>query len=98
VPLDIAAGQQVNLRIVPDATRRYEVRTVGVSDTVMVLFQDVNGELRYRTVDEVHAAGAAVLRLRRGRDRRRHVVEDTRTLASRACKLTIAGPRTSVLQ
>jgi len=52
VPLTIAAGQQINLRIVPDATRQYEIRTVGVSDTVMVLFEDVNGELRYRTADD----------------------------------------------
>jgi hypothetical protein len=52
VPLDIAAGEQKNLGIIPDETRIYEIRTVGTSDTVMVLFEDVAGELRYRTADD----------------------------------------------
>jgi hypothetical protein len=52
VPLDIAAGQQKNLRVIPAETRLYEIRTVGTSDTVMVLFEDVAGELRYRTADD----------------------------------------------
>ena len=36
----------------PDATRKYEIRTFGTSDTVMVLFEDENGELRYLAGDD----------------------------------------------
>lgn len=49
VPLNIAAGEQVNFCIQPNGTRSYTIRTFGTSDTVMVLFEDVNGELRYLT-------------------------------------------------
>ena len=40
------------LRLNPAATRTYEMRTFGTSDTLMVLFEDVDGELRYRTGDD----------------------------------------------
>lgn len=52
VRLRIEAGQQVNFNIVPSATRRYDIATFGASDTVMVLFEEVNGELRYVTADD----------------------------------------------
>ncbi len=52
VALEIAEGQQRNFLIVPKSTRKYDIRTFGISDTVMVLFEDVNGELRYRTGDD----------------------------------------------
>lgn len=52
MPLSIGAGQQIDLRILPTATRTYEMRTFGASDTVMVLFEDVNGEYRYRAGDD----------------------------------------------
>jgi hypothetical protein len=42
----------MNFRIEPDATRSYTIRTFGISDTVMVLFEEVNGELRYLTGDD----------------------------------------------
>jgi hypothetical protein len=50
--LALSAGQQRNFVIRPDATRYYEMRTFGISDTVMVLFEDDNGELRYQTGDD----------------------------------------------
>jgi hypothetical protein len=50
--LAIAAGEQKNFVIRPDATRYYEIRTFGTSDTVMVLFEDQNGEPRYLTAED----------------------------------------------
>lgn len=52
VKLSITPGEQKNLLIKPEATRYYNVRTFGASDTVMVLFEDQNGELRYLTGDD----------------------------------------------
>lgn len=52
IPLEIEEGQQRNFTITPGATRKYDIRTFGISDTVMVLFEDVHGELRYRTGDD----------------------------------------------
>ena len=45
--LSIAAGEQKNFSVVPQATRSYDFRTFGESDTVMVIFEEHNGELRY---------------------------------------------------
>ena len=50
--LAIQPGQQLDLRIHPKATRNYEMRTFGTSDTLVVLFEDVNGELRFRAGDD----------------------------------------------
>jgi hypothetical protein len=52
VKLDISPGQQKNFIIEPTATRQYQIATFGVSDTVLALFEDVNGALRYRTADD----------------------------------------------
>jgi hypothetical protein len=52
VRLSIAAGEQRNFVIRPQATRYYEIRTFGASDTVMVLFEDLDGEPRYLTADD----------------------------------------------
>lgn len=52
VRLAIAAGEQKNFVIRPDATRYYEIRTFGTSDTIMVLFEDQNGEPRYLTAED----------------------------------------------
>ena len=51
-PLDISAGQQVDLRLLPKRSRIYEIRTFGSADTVVVLFEDVGGELKYRGGDD----------------------------------------------
>jgi hypothetical protein len=52
VSLSLDPGEQRNFTIAPTATRYYEIRTFGMSDTVIVLFEDVNGELRYRAGDD----------------------------------------------
>ncbi|HUR34153.1 MAG TPA: M12 family metallopeptidase [Vicinamibacterales bacterium] len=51
-PLTLTAGQQIDLRLVPTRSRNYEIRTFGASDTVVVLFENVNGELKYRGGDD----------------------------------------------
>lgn len=52
MPLSIAPGQQLDVRLLPTRSRTYEIRTFGTSDTVMVLFEDVNGSLKYRGGDD----------------------------------------------
>jgi hypothetical protein len=76
--LSIAAGQQRNFILRPNVTRYYELRTFGLSDTVMVLFErDSNQEELYLTGDDdsgedrnayirrrLHAGREYVVRLR----------------------------------
>lgn len=50
--LSLSPGQQKNFVIEPPATRRYTLQTFGQSDTVMVLFEDVHGDLRYVAGDD----------------------------------------------
>jgi len=45
--LSIGAGEQKNFSVIPQSTRSYDFRTFGESDTVMVIFEEQNGELRY---------------------------------------------------
>ncbi len=52
VNLNAPSGQQRNFTILPAATRSYTIGTFGTSDSVLVLFEEVNGELRYRTADD----------------------------------------------
>lgn len=52
VKLELAPGKQRNFVITPTETRHYELRTFGASDTVMVLFEEVNGELRFLAGDD----------------------------------------------
>jgi hypothetical protein len=52
VKLDIKAGQQTDFVIEPTGTRRYRIGTFGASDTVIVLFEQVDGELRYVAGDD----------------------------------------------
>ena len=52
VRLQIGPGEQRNFRIEPTATRQYTIGTFGVSDTVIVLFERVGGELRYVDGDD----------------------------------------------
>lgn len=52
VRLSLKPGQQVDYAIEPDATRSYVLSTFGTADTVMVLFEEVNGELRYVAGDD----------------------------------------------
>ena len=69
VPLKIAAGQQANYIIEPKRTRYYEMRTFGPSDSVMVLFEEKNGEQQYLTGDDDSGTdknAALRVRLRKG--------------------------------
>jgi hypothetical protein len=52
VRLSLNPGEQRNFVIRPTATRYYNIATFGISDTVMVLFEDDNGNLRYMTGDD----------------------------------------------
>jgi hypothetical protein len=52
VQLRLMPGEQANFHVKPEATRNYNFRTLGTADTVLVLFEYVNGELRYVTGDD----------------------------------------------
>lgn len=52
VELELGPRQQANFTIRPTATRVYEIRTFGEADTVMVLFENEGGDLRYLTADD----------------------------------------------
>ena len=52
VDLDIPAGGQKDFIIIPPETRRYTIQTFGLSDTVMVLFEEVDGKLLQRKGDD----------------------------------------------
>ena len=50
--LSIGPAEQRNFAIEPDETREYTIQTFGQSDTVMVLFEDVNGDHQYLAGDD----------------------------------------------
>lgn len=52
VPLSLAPGEQKNFRIEPTASRTYQIATFGVTDAVLVLFEEINGELRFLAGDD----------------------------------------------
>jgi len=52
VALDLAAGQQVDFAIEPSSSRKFTIHTSGASDTLLALFEDVNGEPRYLSGDD----------------------------------------------
>lgn len=52
VLLSLSAGGQRDFTVRPEETRYYEFKTFGTSDSVMVLFENDNGQLRYRTGDD----------------------------------------------
>lgn len=51
-PLSLDPGEQADFRIEPTASRNYQFATFGTADAVLVLFEDVNGELRYLAGDD----------------------------------------------
>jgi len=51
-PLPAANGSQSDFAVRPDATRHYQIRTFGSCDTLVALFEDEGGTLRYRTADD----------------------------------------------
>ncbi len=50
--LSIVPPEQKNFVINPPATRNYTIQTFGKSDTVMVLFEELNGDLKYIDGDD----------------------------------------------
>jgi len=51
-PMSLKAGEQADFVIAPDASRSYQIATFGTADTVMVLFEDDHGTLRYLKGDD----------------------------------------------
>ena len=51
-PLPADNGSQSQFVVRPDATRQYQIRTFGSCDTLVALFEDEGGTLRYRTADD----------------------------------------------
>ena len=50
--LSLAPAEQKNFTIEPEETRDYTMQTFGRSDTVMVLFEDQNGQLKFVAGDD----------------------------------------------
>ncbi len=50
--IDIQAGEQKNFVFIPDAIREYSIQTFGQMDTVMIIFQEIDGELVYIDGDD----------------------------------------------
>jgi hypothetical protein len=68
---ELRAGGQADFAIAPRATRKYEMRTVGESDSKMVLFEERDGEPRYLAGDDDSAADRnATIKARLVRGRR----------------------------
>lgn len=71
VRISLAAGQQLNFSIAPQATRNYSIGTFGESDTLIVLFEEEGGEMRYLTGDDDSGLGTnALIRSKLFKDRR----------------------------
>jgi hypothetical protein len=52
VAADLAAGQQIDYAIKPTASRNYTIETKGASDTLLALFEDINGTPRLLAGDD----------------------------------------------
>lgn len=68
--LSLSPAEQKNFNIKPQHTDEYTIQTFGHSDTVMVLFEEVNGEMRYVDGDDdsgTNNNARIVARLREGR-------------------------------
>ena len=55
--LSLAPAEQKNFEVKPDATRTHTIQTFGRSDTVIVLFEEVDGELRFLAGDDDSGTG-----------------------------------------
>ncbi len=49
---NLEPSEQKNFLFIPDTTRNYTIKTFGEMDTVMVLFEEVDGKMRYRQGDD----------------------------------------------
>jgi hypothetical protein len=52
IPLKLGEDRQQNFKIIPDATRTYNISTFGSSDSVLGLFELIDGESRYVKADD----------------------------------------------
>jgi len=52
VPLELRADHQQNFKIAPEATREYNFATFGASDSVLGVFENIDGEPRYVQADD----------------------------------------------
>jgi Astacin (Peptidase family M12A) len=52
VPLELGEDRQQNFKVIPDATRSYNFATFGDSDSVLGLFEIIDGESRYVKADD----------------------------------------------
>jgi hypothetical protein len=52
VAVNLGAGEQLDLVIKPSQSRKYTVSTKGASDTLLTLFEEINGEARYLVADD----------------------------------------------
>jgi hypothetical protein len=50
--VELAAGQQIDYAIKPTESRKYKIETKGAMDTVLVLFEDVDGVPRMLSGDD----------------------------------------------
>lgn len=50
--LSLKSGEQADFKLEPSASRTYQIGTFGTADAVLVLFEEVNGELRYVAGDD----------------------------------------------
>ena len=91
VTVDLDTGQQVDYVLRVDETRNYTVGTFGASDTVLALFEEVDGEPRFLAGDDDSGTGrsaAITHRLRPGRTyfvRMRLVYKGTRGTVTLMC-------------
>ncbi len=51
-PLALHPSDQANFTVLPDETRTYRFSTFGTADTVLVLFEEVDGQLRHLESDD----------------------------------------------
>lgn len=49
---DLASGQQIDFAIAPTQSRKYTIETKGASDTLLTLFEQIDGEPRYLAADD----------------------------------------------
>jgi len=50
--VQLAAGQQVDFAIKPTESRKYQIETKGASDTLLVLFENIDGDPRFVAGDD----------------------------------------------
>ncbi|WP_402461900.1 M12 family metallopeptidase [Isoptericola aurantiacus] len=74
VPLELAAGGQADLVVEPAATRDYRIGTFGDADTLLVVFEEVDGEPSFLAGDDDSGQDRNALVTVRMRAGRRYVV------------------------